>query len=94
MTLVIGCYPHLEGLGTADQSLIDNPAVDVDILIGPDHYFEIVIGAIRRGDKGPVAVQSEFGWLVSDSSLLLPGKQSILLPPRHHFTDLVILEHH
>ena len=58
-------YPHLDGLVRAEQSLLDNSVTDIDILIGADYYFEIILGEIRRGDNGPVAVQSEFGWLIS-----------------------------
>ena len=38
---------------------------DIDILIGSDYYFDFILGNIVRGDGGLVAVESEFGWLVS-----------------------------
>ena len=68
MTLDFKRYPHLDGLVPADQSLLDNSVTDIDILIGADYYFEIILGEIRRGDNGPVAVQSEFGWLISGNA--------------------------
>ena len=68
MTLDFEHYPHLDGLVPADQSLLDNSVTDIDILIGADYYFEIILGEIRRGDNGPVAVQSEFGWLISGNA--------------------------
>ena len=68
MTLDFEHYPHLDGLVPADQSLLDDSVTDIDILIGADYYFEIILGEIRRGDNGPVAVQSEFGWLISGNA--------------------------
>ena len=51
----INC-PHLEGLELADN---------FDILIGSDHYWEIVTGDIVKGKAGPTAVSSKLGWLLS-----------------------------
>ena len=62
-TLDIDEYPHLQGLQLADDSLLNNDA-NVDILIGSDHYYDIITGEIQRGDGGPCAVNSEFGWLI------------------------------
>ena len=60
--LDIDQYPHLQGLELADESLLDDTFSDVDILIGSDFYYDIIMGDIRRGDEGPCAVNSEFGW--------------------------------
>ena len=56
-------YPHLEDLQLAD-SLNDNYGT-IDVLIGCDYYWEIVSGETLRGDSGPTAVSSKFGWLLS-----------------------------
>ena len=66
-TFDIARYSHLEGLEFADENLDneDGSATNIDILIGSDYYFDIVTGEIQRGDDGPVAVNSEFGWIVS-----------------------------
>ncbi len=99
MTLDIERYPHLDGLVPADQSLLDNSAPNIDILIGSDYYFEVIMGEIRRGDKGPVAVQSEFGWLISgNGQALSTGKNETLTNltlerPEHPYpADLVMKE--
>ena len=52
----------------ADESLVGDSAPNIYILIGFDYYFDIILGEIRRGDEGPVAVNSEFGWLVSGNA--------------------------
>ncbi len=66
-TFDIARYSHLQGLEFADENLDneDGSAKNIDILIGSDYYFDIVTGEIQQGDDGPVAVNSEFGWIVS-----------------------------
>ena len=39
--------------------------VDVDILIGVDQYWQLTTGKTRRGSEGPVAVETELGWVLS-----------------------------
>ena len=58
----INC-PHLEGLELADN--FDEHHESIDILIGSDHYWEIVMGDIVKGKAGPTAVSSKLGWLLS-----------------------------
>ena len=70
-TIDLERYPHLQGLDIADENLIDQStdfASNIDVLIGSDHYYDVVTGDVQRGDGGPVAVNSEFGWMVSGSA--------------------------
>ncbi len=55
--------PHLEGLDLADDW--DQTDGAIDLLIGSDHYWDIVTGETRTGEMGPVAVKSSLGWLLS-----------------------------
>ena len=55
-------YPHLHGLQLADCSDSQDP---VDVLVGSDHYWDLVSNEIVRGDFGPTAIKSRFGWLLS-----------------------------
>lgn len=57
-------YPHLMGLELADLS---SPELSkpVDMLIGSDHYWQVVTGTICRGANGPIAVQTKLGWVLS-----------------------------
>ena len=59
----ISNYPHLHGLTLADNSNASRKRID--ILIGADHYYDIVIGDVIRGSEGPIAVSSRLGWLFS-----------------------------
>jgi hypothetical protein len=47
--------PHLEGLDLADDW--DQTDGAIDLLIGSDHYWDIVTGETRTGEMGPVAVK-------------------------------------
>ena len=66
-TIDISQYPYLKDLEFADCSVLNGHDTnsDIDILIGPDYDFDFILGNIVRGDRGLVAVESEFGCLVS-----------------------------
>lgn len=58
--------PHLKGLKFADN--VTDAFMEIDILIGADHYWSIVGDEIVRpkgNQPGPVAVSSKFGFLLS-----------------------------
>ena len=63
--VVVDQYPHLRNLDLADEDTDEGRSDSIDILIGTDYYWQVVIGDIIRGDSGPVALNSHFGWLVS-----------------------------
>ena len=60
-------YQHLQGLDLADCNYSDHDTSgnNIDMLIGSDFYWDVVIGDLVRAEKGPVAVSSKFGWLLS-----------------------------
>ena len=37
----------------------------MDILIGCDYYWDLVTGSIYRGEKGPTAIHTKLGWVLS-----------------------------
>ena len=57
-------YEHLQGLNLADE-INEGESVEFDILVGLDYYWEFVTGEILQGRKGPTAVYSSLGWLLS-----------------------------
>ena len=67
----VGC-PHLQGLDLAEDW--ESSAGSVDILVGSDHYWDIVVGETRRETDSSelVAVSSKLGWLISG-----PLKESV-----------------
>ena len=58
-------YIHLQGLELADSSIVDGDNQNIDVLIGSDYYYDVVSGDVVRGDSGPVAISSMFGWILS-----------------------------
>ena len=57
--------PHLQGLTLADS--YPRNSVQVDVLIGADHYYSFVTGICNRGENpgSLVAVESHFGWILT-----------------------------
>lgn len=59
--------PHLDGLELADfdpcSSNSNNDSID--ILVGADHYWDLVIGDVIHGRDGPTAVSSRLGRFLS-----------------------------
>lgn len=64
VTLCQTSYPHLAELPLADPS-DGQERLDVSILIGSDQYWSFINGETRRGQAGPVAIRSDFGWVLS-----------------------------
>lgn len=47
---------------------MDHDKESTYILIGSDYYWDIVTGKVIRGESGPTAINSNFGWLLSGPS--------------------------
>ena len=81
-------YVHLEGLDFADNF---DSSESIDVLIGSDYYWDFVTGDFIKGDHGPTAVYSKFGWLLSgptydqssssvvSSNLIISGERNSML---------------
>ena len=57
-------YPHLSKLELAD-AVEDGDNLDVDVLIGSDHYWKVVSGRVIQAAHGPTALKKKFGWVLS-----------------------------
>ena len=66
--------PHLAGLELADGG---NPGsgLEVDVLIGSDYYWDLVTGAVSKGDGGPMAIHTKLGWVLSGPTDIVGSKQ-------------------
>ena len=76
-TVAVDQYPHLSNLDLADADTDEDCSDSIDILIGIDYYWQVVIGDIIRGDSGPVALNSHFRWLVSGPTKSLSGNYTV-----------------
>ena len=54
--------PHLTGLELADWA-VQGSKLEVDMLIGADHYWDLVTGAVYKNKGGPTAIQTLLGWV-------------------------------
>ena len=57
-------YPHLRNLPLADFAT-GQEDLSVDILLGSDHYWSVVLGHTVRGERGPTALLTRFGYVLS-----------------------------
>ena len=57
-------YNYLANLDLADYSCVTN-MLEVDILIGSDHYWKLVTGEVIWSGDGPMAIQTKLGWVLS-----------------------------
>ena len=57
-------YGHLAGLELADSGDIGS-RLEIDILIGSDHYWKLVTGQVVKQDGGPTAIKTHLGWVLS-----------------------------
>ena len=63
VTLNVTRLPHLQNL-TLAHPLTADKEFDISLLVGADHYWDIVGDDVVRGD-GPTAVESKLGYLLS-----------------------------
>lgn len=61
ITASIESHEQLMSLDLAD----DNSRLPVDILIGCDHYWELVTGRLCRSENGPTAIHTKLDWILS-----------------------------
>ena len=65
ISFAIGNYPHLEGLWLADYPAKMDETLNCNILIGANFYWQFISGKCRRGERGPIALESTLGWILS-----------------------------
>ena len=58
-------YEHLCGLEPADPGN-DGSDIQIDLLIGCDHYLELVTGRVVRGTNGPTVIETRLGWVPAE----------------------------
>ena len=84
--LCMETYRHLAGLELEDAGQGKNDLMEVDHLIGSDRYWLFVTGETRRGEDGPVAVNTKLGWVLS-GMLSIEGE----CPTSHNFLIMHVL---
>ena len=75
-------YRHLDGLELADP-VPTGVTLQVDMLVGSDHYWRIVTGRTRRGTSGPVAIETKMGWVLSGPVAQNPRTMALTVAATH-----------
>ena len=57
-------YSYLTDLDLADSSHVGDE-LQIDALIGSDHYWQIATGRVIQGQSGPTAIHTHLGWVLS-----------------------------
>ena len=68
VTASVEANEQLMGLDLAD-SADGSSCLPVDILIGCDHYWDLVTWSICRSEGRPVAIHTKLGWVLSGPTL-------------------------
>lgn len=42
-----------------------NEEVHIDLLVGSDQYWKLVTGCVIKGERGPTAIHTKLGWVLS-----------------------------
>ncbi len=61
-------FDHLMGLDLADPADGQSP-LEIDILVGSDQYWELTTSETQRTRSGPVAINTELGWILSGPAM-------------------------
>ena len=70
---VAALHPRLANLQLADDCHGD---ASIDVLVGVDHYWKIVVGDVIKTDTNLVALWTRLGWVLSGQSEQIPLKSS------------------
>ena len=74
ITACVEANNHLLGLDLADSSK-GNAQLPIDMLISCDYYWDLVTGNICRSERGPTAINTKLGWVVSGPTPLPTSPQ-------------------
>ena len=58
---------EFQHLSLVETGVMENQALNIDILVGLDNYWKIVRGGVFFGSEGLVAQQTIFGWMINGS---------------------------
>ena len=79
---VVKSFPHFRELDLADTG----GKADINVLVGVDIHWELVMGRVVHGQSGPTAIETSFGWVLSEPADF--GMESV---PHIRSTLLLIL---
>lgn len=75
-------YEHLSGLELAYSGDV-TAILEIDLLIGSDHYWKLVTSRVVKGTGGPTAIETRLGWVLSGPAEGLQEDTAINLVSTH-----------
>ena len=70
-------FRHLSNLELADHGCVKG-SLEINILIGADHYWKFVTGKVVHGTTGPTAIHTVLGWVLSGPVPNISGHEASL----------------
>ena len=70
-------FRHLSNLELADHGSVKG-SLEINILIGADHYWKFVTGKVTHGTTGPTAIHTVLGWVLSGPVPNVSGHEAAL----------------
>ena len=70
------------------SSLDGKMAVDIEMLIGADYYWDLTTGCTIKGDSGLVAIQIKLGWVLSGPTQTVVSDHCPISLMTGHNTDI------
>ena len=70
-------FRHLSNLELADDGCVKGN-LEINILIGADHYWKLVTGKVAQGTAGPTAIHTVLGWVLSGPVPNISGHEAAL----------------
>lgn len=66
-TIDLNRHDHLRDLKLSDLNILEGKQSNshIDVLIGADYKYDVLTAEMVRGEGGPIAVNSMFGWVLS-----------------------------
>lgn len=86
-------YRHLAELDLADFSRVGDE-LQIDALIGSDHYWQLVTGNVIQAESGPTAIQTHLGWVLSGPVYGATDHNSIVRSPTNHIMHISTIQLH
>ena len=82
-----------EELDLADFSRVGDE-LQIDALIGSDHYWQLVIGIVIQAKSGPTAIQTHLGWVLSGPVCGAMEHTSLVRSPTNHMMHISTMQLH
>ena len=86
-------YRHLAELDLADFSRVGDE-LQIDALIGSDHYWQLVTGTVIQAESGPTAIQTHLGWVLSGPVCGAMDHNNLIRSPTNHMMHVSTMHLH